>query len=640
MNNCATGVCGTGFASLGPLPGDPDVNSPVVFAVPGFGGIDVSWTYPNTNPYAVAYVLLYRGTSNDANSAVQIAIVAGNSYTDKLNSSETYFYWIRIVSINGTQGELLGPASATSKTLTESMMEQLTGQIDSGVLAQSLKSDISRIDLLQSNLQSEISSREDGNTSLATSIQEASDGVAQALTFIGTETQTRNQQNSLLVDQLNAVAVTSGQNLAAVQQDLQAKIDTVDGRVTATSTKTDQVAAQAASDLAAAQTTLNASISTVDGRVTALSSHVDTVQSQVGTDLASVQTTLQTNINTVSGKADALGALYSAKVSVNGLVGGFAIYNNGQSVDAGFDVSTFWVGSTAANKRKPFVISNGVTYIDQALINNLTFTKLQDASGNFVVGADGRMQAQYLHVTSASIDDLSVKVAKLGNYICSNNFNGHLDANEYISDYGTDGWAVDKAGHSVFTSVIVRKVIDEWSKQVIPSVSSAAWQGNMPDTGGLSTSGSGIYVANPDNGWNGSLRLYGSANHAGVPMNQRVRYCPDPAHPVTFIISVNTMCDAFVTLWVRFGGIAWIPLFITDTGGGGDSFGTINYTLTTQDTRVFPAQVFTEWSYLDFAVTGTGDFGTGYGQADRYQFYNSAKRYLNYVNFTLNTVNV
>ena len=59
MTSCTTGTCGVGGWG-GPLPGDPDNNS-VLTATPAFGGIDVSWSYPGTNPQAVAHTVLYRG---------------------------------------------------------------------------------------------------------------------------------------------------------------------------------------------------------------------------------------------------------------------------------------------------------------------------------------------------------------------------------------------------------------------------------------------------------------------------------------------------------------------------------------------------------------------------------------------------
>jgi hypothetical protein len=134
---------------------------------------------------------------------------------------------------------------------------------------------------------------------------------------------------------------------------------------------------------------------------TAISAAITTSQTTLNGNIASAQSTLQTNINTVDGKVTSIGARYTAVVSANGLVGGFGVYNNGTVIQAGFDVNEFWVGSSQSNKRKPFIISDGITYIDDAAINKLTFTKLRDESGSVLI-ENGKIKANYLQVTSIS----------------------------------------------------------------------------------------------------------------------------------------------------------------------------------------------------------------------------------------------
>ena len=365
-------TCGIGGWG-GPLPGDPS-NNAVLTATPAFGGIDVAWTYPTTNPQAVAYTLLYRASTNNFALAVNIATLGGGFFHDKRDSAIQYFYWIKLVSVNGTVGALIGPASATAKPLIENMIELLTGQIDSGVLATSLKNEIARIQTISLNLATETVSRENGEVTLGQAMTAVNAGVAQTLTFISNEQASRVSGDSALATAINLVAVTSGNNLAAVQQ------------------------------------ALHAEVVVVDGRVTNLASHVDTVESAAGTNLAQAQTTLQTNINTVNGKVTAIGALYTAKVTVNGLVGGFGVYNDGTAVEAGFDVDKFWIGRTSGDKRKPFIIDGGVVYIDEAAINKLTFSKLRDESGAFIVEG-GKVKADFISIKGLSLTD------SLGNVI-------------------------------------------------------------------------------------------------------------------------------------------------------------------------------------------------------------------------------
>lgn len=621
MSTCGVGGWG------GPLPGDPGNNS-ILSATPAFGGIDVAWTYPTTNPFAVAYTKIYRALVGDFAAAILVKEDAGTFWYDKKETATRYYYWIRLVSINGTVGDLIGPASAVAKPTIEAMIELLTGVIDNGFLATSLKTQIARIQVLALDLAGEVVSRENGEVTLSQAMAAVDAGVAQALTFLASEQTSRVSADSVLAESLNLVAVTWNGNLAAVQTTLRAEIAVVDGRVTTTANQITQVAAQAAQDLALVNSNLHAEIVTVDGRVSVVSSRVDTVQASIagaganrlrnsgfesvsrtnvlraagwdgynqssgsepstlslvtgrigglaqrltwtgantstkgvlashaidgtglggviggwkpnttyvvswyarsntdtaaalgmvmewnirpstttvlanpalssGTwnryalklvmgasveaigrlyisvsyaagqtgyievddvqvqegdlltgyapgdqaelfaavqteqlaridqdavlasaittaesaaagNLAQAQTTLQTNINTVNGKVTQIGALYTAKLSVNGLVGGFGVYNDGSTVQAGFDVDEFWIGRTQANKRKPFIIDGGVVYVDEAAINKLTFSKLRDEAGSFIV-ENGKVKADFISIKGLSVTDAAGNV--------------------------------------------------------------------------------------------------------------------------------------------------------------------------------------------------------------------------------------
>lgn len=440
MSTCSTNQCGVGGWG-GPQPGDPSNNS-VLSAVSAFGGIDVSWTYPSTNPGAVAHTRLFRARTADFDTALAIAEVGGSFYYDRLDEAVEFFYWIQIVSINGTVGETIGPASAVAKPLIEKVIEDLTGKIDAGVLANALKAKIERIDLLERDFNLEVLAREDGETTLAEAIAAAQAGVGEALTFLLQEQYSRVSGDSALATSIEQVAVTSENALAIAKDSLTAEIVDLNGRVTATSTamtqlevqvgediafavsrlesqissiggdttalstRIDQVAVEAADQLAAAQSSLSSSISSIGNTVANLSTALTNVESEFADELAQTEVALSTRINTVDGKVTGIGALYTAKVSVNGLIGGFGVYNDGTEVEAGFDVDTFWIGRTAANKRKPFIISGGVVYIDEAAIQKLTFNKLRDESGSFVV-SDGKVKAEYLAAQEISIEAMS-----------------------------------------------------------------------------------------------------------------------------------------------------------------------------------------------------------------------------------------
>ena len=363
MTSCTTNVCGVGGWG-GPLPGDPSNNANLT-ATPAFGGIDVNWTYPTTNPFAVAYTKIYRGLSDNFNSAILIKEVAGTFYYDRQDNQTRYYYWIRLVSVNGTEGDLIGPASAQAKPLIEDMIERLTGQIDAGLLATTLRTRIDHIALLDNALTAEVRDRESGETTLSQAIAAVQAGVAEAHTFILSEAATRTTQNTALAQQITGVAATAGAGLAAATTTLRAYVD---------------------SQHSAAVSQINDVYTQLNGDISAVTVAIDTWINESGSVSSDVAAT-NARIN----------ALYTVRLTVNNLVGGFGLANNGNEVEAGFDVDKFWVGRTNADKRKPFIIADGVVYLDDAVINKLTFSKLRDESGSFIVQG-GKIKADYITV--------------------------------------------------------------------------------------------------------------------------------------------------------------------------------------------------------------------------------------------------
>lgn len=159
-------MCGTGGWS-GPLPGDPD-NNVLLSATPIFGGVVVSWTFPATYPHAVAHVLVYRGTTSNYAASVKIATVKSSQFFDaNLGNTEIqYYYWIQLVSINGTTADAIGPATALSRPTIETIIEQLTGRIEDGALSLSLKQEIDKITILRQDLTAEEYARIAANSAL------------------------------------------------------------------------------------------------------------------------------------------------------------------------------------------------------------------------------------------------------------------------------------------------------------------------------------------------------------------------------------------------------------------------------------------------------------------------------------------
>lgn len=416
MTTCLTGVCGTGEPLV--LPNDPSNNS-ILTATSAYGGIDLSWTLPAQNSHAIAHVGVFRGTTNVFANAMPIAMTANNYYRDNVGPGILYYYWIQIVSINGTYADPIGPASATAMSSIEKTIIDLSGLIDRGVLSNELKSEIDKITLNYAELTQEIANRIAGNAALSAALEDVQNGLADSVALVNQEITTRTDGQNALAQQMNIIAAVNAENAAAI-------IDEQTARVTAD----EALATQYNAVYAATQNNAAAVVAETNARVNAdsnLANQITTVQSSLNNNIASVQTNLQTNINTVDGKVNNIGALYTVKVNVNGLAGGFGIYNNGTEIEAGFDVDRFFIGSSQGNKIKPFIVSGGVVYITQAAIKQLTFNKLTDETGEFVV-ENGKIRGAYLNVKGISVTNpggvVTFSVAENGDAVFGGSLQG------------------------------------------------------------------------------------------------------------------------------------------------------------------------------------------------------------------------
>lgn len=404
---CNEFTCGTGLGEV-VLPGDPTNNS-VLYVTPVYGGNRLSWSYPTTNPHAVALINIFRGVNTNFYSATPLDSVSATFYLDEIEEDEIreYFYWIQLVSVNGTIFEVIGPEASIPLSAIGKTMEALTEKIDSGLLSTSLRAKIDRITGLAADLDAETEARTLRDTVVAEAMAAIQADTSRALNYIAEEVVSRESATEALLSTVNI--------LASGLEDAQAAL------VTEQTTRVNQDSALA-SQITQAETTLAGQV-------------------------AAVQVTLGTEIDAINGHVQNIGALWTARMTVNNLIGGFGIYNDGTSVEAGFDVDSFWIGRTNENKVKPFIIYNGITYIDDARIRKITFNKLQDESENFVV-ENGKLKAEYLNVKELSVGAFAgwqwPTAGQGGGYFGNNglllgNYNGGGHYLQIASGYGTGG---------------------------------------------------------------------------------------------------------------------------------------------------------------------------------------------------------
>lgn len=378
--SCTTDYCGTGESNI-PKPGDPS-NNGVLTAKPAFGGIDLGWTYPTVNPFAVSYTSVHRARSNQFNMSIIIAGQVGSGhYRDPVEPGVEFFYWITFTSVNGTIGEPIGPASAIARDAVEGTLEELTGKIDNGVLAQSLKTEIARISENAASIIRESQIRLDGQAGLSDQILGQQEVTDETVAAVFAETTAREDADSAMVDSINLLYAQAGENTAAILEESRVRAEE------------DEVLAQ----------------------------KIITTETTLGDNIAQVQTNLQSQITEVDGVVTDIGALYTAKVNVNGLIGGFGIFNDGTEVESGFDVDRFWIGRTSVDKVKPFIIDNGIVYIDKARIRDADIDTLKIA-GNAVtipsyMEGIGESGVRYYNGVSHLVGSLNMNITQAANMV-------------------------------------------------------------------------------------------------------------------------------------------------------------------------------------------------------------------------------
>jgi hypothetical protein len=522
------GTCGIGGWGDA-LPGDPS-NDITIAAVPAFGGIDVSWTMPSVNPHAIAYVRVYRGITNIFDNAILKTEVGGTFFYDKVATGTTYYYWVRIVSKNGTVNLPIGPASAVSKPIITDLIAELSGQINESELATSLRTKLDRITMTEAQLQAEIEARLADNLAYQQLLDEMNSGLTGGLAAIVSESGTRADADSAIaweLNQLAAVVVHPATGLMATRATLQndyyvkATVDTaistaVTGLISQanldlalgsyvstaaltagyfTKAQTDSAIAGAIADYDAQGGAGSAAILDVVLTKVGYSAiagdpfntpydgdHVTTIYpvatyptatypeyqfnrtriiDELGVDLWNATaagllkplvwipglplasavrqvevadpnggySAIEVAMSSQKTLNDVLKSQYTVKLDANGKIAGFGIYNDPTGSLAVWNVDRFAIGQTGATTLYPFIVDAGTVYMTEAAIAHLTFTKLRDEGGTFIV-ENGKVKADYISGKGLNITALDGSpVVSIGANSAGSNFLGNVTGN-------------------------------------------------------------------------------------------------------------------------------------------------------------------------------------------------------------------
>jgi len=320
MPDCVD-CCGTGSNTGSfPVPGDPDLNTSVLSVTGYMDSLIVRWSLPEVSLGAHSKTVIYRSTENDVGTSTQIGISAGDSYVDEtVLAGIVYYYWIRMISINGTVGNFIGPTSATAPLFYDALNNELVGRIDLDNFDGDLKTEIARIDSIYNDLLDEVTNRQVSETALSTAIGDLD------AAYTGTYAEVTNKQFALendhaaLAGELSRIVAGTDETFATVLENTVSQAD-VDSAIASNNTQ-----------LLSTVGSTYATIDDVNSTITGLSEPGGAIHT-VATDLTAVTTRVddtESSITNLTQSVNGVSARWEVKTDVNDLEGGVGFYNDG-----------------------------------------------------------------------------------------------------------------------------------------------------------------------------------------------------------------------------------------------------------------------------------------------------------------------
>lgn len=406
--------CGTGYNQV-THPGDPDLNNGYVTATGSFNGITVFWSLP-ADSHAVGNVKVWRSSSSSFLTASQIATSQGSSYFDSadgISSERTYYYWVQLVSINGTVGNVLGPASAKMRPTISQVLEMLEGQVSSTLLAGDLRTELNGIGQLDYKLNQEIAARvgaEDLLTDLYSGLQ---DQLQQQGTLLFNEVRTRQTEVQAAIVKAEGIGATLDNQIGLIVDEQGVILNAIGDE-----TKPGSIVYR----ISRTELTVGNQAAAIEESSKVLNGYTDAEGNYV----------------------EGLAAQYMVKTDVNGFVAGFGLYNDGQDSQFIVNANTFAVGvpGAAGQGRYPFIVR----------------TNPNDNTSYVAFNSD------------VFIDNGAINNAMIGNYIQTDGWDGwngtssgwYLNKNGQFQIRGTDGQVLIKTTGSSTTGAAFETQPTDW----------------------------------------------------------------------------------------------------------------------------------------------------------------------------------
>lgn len=300
---------GTVFRPLGDENDLTPPPAPTGFSVDGaFANIIMDWDNPEDAYANHAYTEIWRSGTNERSTAVLVGTARGAVYADVVGNSQTYYYWIRFVSVANVKGpynSLVGTLGQTSAD-PGYLLELLTGEITESQLYSSLATRINLIDA-GSGVPGSVNNRIAAETTArAAAIQAEASARAQGLldeaaarnTAINTERSAREQ----------AILDESLTRSAAIAAEAQARSNAI-------------LAESQARDAAilVESNTRQAADESLASQITTVSSNLNTVNSTLTSAIQAEQTARSTAISAEASARDTLAAQLRGNYTGNDL---------------------------------------------------------------------------------------------------------------------------------------------------------------------------------------------------------------------------------------------------------------------------------------------------------------------------------
>lgn len=364
--------CGTGLGGYTP-PGDPVLTDTFLTTTIAYGGVMVRWTLPSFLPHAVSHVRILRSQSPAFETANLVGTTGGTSHFDPLDPAEPtlYYYWIRLVSVNGTVGSEIGPSEITVGRTIDQIIALMEGQLAESALNEHLRSSIADITRLESALSDEEQTRLFGDALMTNLLGDFQGILDQQGAFLANEVLVRQEEYQTLITAMNVISAEYEGNSAAILALSRVFSDAEQ----AYALVFDRVESKFDEQIAVIQqeqiTFANAN--------KAVALDVKTLQTAVSGTLVSLQEQFLIINDPSTGIAT---AEYFIKTDVNGYISGFGIHNDGEVAEFIVNVDRFGIGDPSKPDVFPFIVAkvngtyaialNAKTLIPDASIGSAT----------------------------------------------------------------------------------------------------------------------------------------------------------------------------------------------------------------------------------------------------------------------------